>query len=249
MNSIGLCIILIGHVLGDFYLRGGKTAEGEQSPLKNVLIHCAAYSAVMAAILLCSFEWPGVLLLWPSLSLAHLTIDAAELAILKTGRRTRAAKLLKKRGVIISQFLHIALIFVLWSLFERNLTVRGFFLFQSAAFPKNPVVIILAALTVIRPAGLIIGRGEIWDLGSRAVASPEAGKKNAGRMIGYLERVIILLFIIYGQFGSIAFVITAKSVARFKEIENDRSLAEYYLIGTLLSVSFALATAVALGLC
>ena len=249
MNDTGLCIILMGHVLGDFYLHGGKTAEGEQSSIKNVLIHCSAYSAVMAVILLCGFEWPGTLLLWPSLSLAHLTIDATELAILKTGRKTRVAKFMKKRGVIAGQLLHLALIFVLWSLLAGNLAVRGFFLFQNSEFPKNPIIILLAMLIIIRPAGLIIGKGEIWDLGSRASAAPEAGRKNAGRMIGYLERIIILLFIIYGQFGSIAFVITAKSVARFKEIENDRSLAEYYLIGTLLSVSFALATAVALGLC
>ena len=53
----------------------------------------------------------------------------------------------------------------------------------------------------------------------------------------------------YNQFSAMAFVLTAKSVARFKEIEQDKNKAEYYLIGTLLSVVSAFAITVLLGLC
>ena len=55
-----------------------------------------------------------------------------------------------------------------------------------------------------------------------------------GSWIGILEREIILILGLMGQFGAIGFVLTAKSLARFKQLEN-KSFAEKYLVGTLLS--------------
>ena len=45
------------------------------------------------------------------------------------------------------------------------------------------------------------------------------------------------------QYSAIAFVFTAKSIARFKEIENNQGFAEVYLLGTLASVVFAMGSA------
>lgn len=59
----------------------------------------------------------------------------------------------------------------------------------------------------------------------------------AGRTIGILERWIWLLFILLGYPSLIGFVITAKSIARFKKME-DSEFAEYYLMGTLYSALF-----------
>jgi hypothetical protein len=59
----------------------------------------------------------------------------------------------------------------------------------------------------------------------------------AGRTIGILERWIWLLFILLGYPSLIGFVITAKSIARFKKLD-DSDFAEYYLMGTLYSALF-----------
>jgi hypothetical protein len=48
--------------------------------------------------------------------------------------------------------------------------------------------------------------------------------------IGKLERLIIVILVMVNQIGGIGFVLTAKSVARFKQLE-DRDLAEKYLVG------------------
>ncbi len=61
---------------------------------------------------------------------------------------------------------------------------------------------------------------------------------NRGRVIGFLERVLIFFFVLNNQFTAIGFVLTAKGITRFKEL-NERSFAEYFLIGTLLSFTFA----------
>lgn len=71
----------------------------------------------------------------------------------------------------------------------------------------------------------------------------EEGLPRAGRMIGMLERGIILTFSFFGDLTSISFVFLAKSMARFRQLEN-RQFAEYYLIGTLLSFFFALLVAI-----
>ena len=58
----------------------------------------------------------------------------------------------------------------------------------------------------------------------------------AGAMIGILERLIMGLSLIFGQFTAIGLVFTAKSIARYNKISESQSFAEYYLIGSLFSM-------------
>ncbi len=64
-----------------------------------------------------------------------------------------------------------------------------------------------------------------------------------GRVIGLLERTFLYFLIIWNQIGAIAVLIALKSLARFKELE-DRTFAEYFLIGSLLSILAATIPAV-----
>lgn len=56
-----------------------------------------------------------------------------------------------------------------------------------------------------------------------------------GKLIGYIERLLVILLTYYGSYPAIAFIVTAKSIARFKQID-DRDWAEYFLLGTLTSM-------------
>ena len=60
-----------------------------------------------------------------------------------------------------------------------------------------------------------------------------------GRMIGALERGLALTLVLLGQYGALGLIVAAKSLARFKALE-DREFAEYFLIGTLASLLLAL---------
>jgi hypothetical protein len=74
--------------------------------------------------------------------------------------------------------------------------------------------------------------------------NPESeGLLGAGRKIGKIERAIILTLALLGEFGTISFVFVAKSMARFEQLKQ-RQFAEYYLLGTLLSIFFAIFIAV-----
>ena len=49
------------------------------------------------------------------------------------------------------------------------------------------------------------------------------------------------MFVLVGAEAAVGFVIAAKTIARFKQLD-DRGFAEYYLLGTLASVSVAIAS-------
>ncbi|MDU0431269.1 hypothetical protein QVA60_12760, partial [Staphylococcus chromogenes] len=58
----------------------------------------------------------------------------------------------------------------------------------------------------------------------------------AGAMIGTLERIVIGICMVMGQYASIGLVFTAKSIARYNKISESPAFAEYYLIGSLFSI-------------
>jgi len=79
----------------------------------------------------------------------------------------------------------------------------------------------------------------------RRFRPPDAtGVRGAGALIGLLERALVLTFVLLNQYTAIGLILTAKSIARYKELE-DRDFAEYYIIGTLSSMLCAILTGVA----
>jgi hypothetical protein len=66
---------------------------------------------------------------------------------------------------------------------------------------------------------------------------------NAGRVIGIVERYLMFGVLLFSDnYEALAFILAAKGFARFKQMEQ-RTYAEYVLIGTLLSTLSAIAVA------
>lgn len=63
-----------------------------------------------------------------------------------------------------------------------------------------------------------------------------------GPLIGQLERLLIFFFVLTSQLTAVGFLLTAKSILRFSEVKTleDQALVEYVLVGTLLSLAWAL---------
>jgi hypothetical protein len=94
-----------------------------------------------------------------------------------------------------------------------------------AAFEANYIVAVVLHALRIEPRQ---GRDEPAD----------EGELSRGRVIGILERLLILAFTIGQSVSAIGFILAAKGFARFKELDN-KDFAEYVLVGTLLSASLA----------
>lgn len=101
---------------------------------------------------------------------------------------------------------------------------------------------ILSLLLIHKPANIAIAK---LLMIYRPESREESLKKdsNAGRFIGTLERIIMLIFLSIGQYSAIGLVLTAKSIARYDRISKDKDFAEYYLLGTLLSTAIAVVAA------
>jgi hypothetical protein len=74
------------------------------------------------------------------------------------------------------------------------------------------------------------------------LAALKPGLPNAGKYIGWVERFLILTFVVGGYDTAIGFLLAAKALARYPEIREDTKghFAEYFLVGTLTSVGLAL---------
>ncbi|TMV49753.1 hypothetical protein FGG78_40105 [Thioclava sp. BHET1] len=68
--------------------------------------------------------------------------------------------------------------------------------------------------------------------------APAAREQRAGRIIGGLERLTIAIGILTHSWEVLAAVIALKTVGRFKELD-DKTFAEYFLVGSLFSVLWA----------
>lgn len=118
-----------------------------------------------------------------------------------------------------------------------------------AQFEKEYLLVLISLaglLYSIFPGSQLIGQ----FLGSfqaemkktRQGENPMEGLKQGGKWIGILERVLVYIFVLSGQYAAIGFLVAAKSILRFGEVKEteNRMQAEYIIIGTLASILFAL---------
>jgi hypothetical protein len=103
-----------------------------------------------------------------------------------------------------------------------------------AAFVLN---VALGGVFVGQALKLVVGaadRKAIEDFRKR-------GLRFGGLVIGGLERCLVLTFVLRGDFGAIGLILAAKGLIRYSEIKDahDQKVAEYVLIGTMLSLLWA----------
>lgn len=86
-------------------------------------------------------------------------------------------------------------------------------------------------MRIHKPVNILI----VYIMKSYKPRGKEEGTIKAERMIGTIERIIMLFFLSIQQYSSVGLVLTAKSIARYKKISKVQEFAESYLLGTLLS--------------
>lgn len=98
---------------------------------------------------------------------------------------------------------------------------------------------ITAVVFVTSPAGILIGQlTKQW----REKIEGEESLANAGKWIGIVERIIILIFVLLNQYSAIGLLVAAKGLIRFNEKDRSEIKTEYLVIGTLMSISLAIIT-------
>lgn len=149
-------------------------------------------------------------------------------------------KYIGKYAYFIDQVLHILLIVLVVQLFSYFVRIQpefGFFI------PIKYVAVTGAFLFCTKPSNILIKEIlHVFDIHVKKDGKSDTDLPNAGKLIGVLERWLVLTFILLNQFEAVGFLIAAKSILRFKD--NETLKTEYVLIGTMLSFGIALAMTV-----
>lgn len=232
-----LLFFLIAHFLGDYTLQPRKLVELKNEKIRYLFIHSFIYSILFFLILFIYAEILNALIFTVAIFIVHFIVDFLRILI---GKEIEGEK--KNFCLfIIDQLVHIGIIVLLFELFYPYITkvdgdhVAEWFgiLFNSTG--ETALMIILAYIFILTPVSVFVKHFFARVFGP----SEEETGFNTGAIIGKLERVLILTLGIMGLFSSIAIVLAAKSLARFKQLE-DRDFAEKYLVGTLLSMILAI---------
>ena len=100
---------------------------------------------------------------------------------------------------------------------------------------------VLAYGLMLKPCSIFMSKLlSKWALqGTEETSLPEAGQ-----WIGYMERILILTFILTDHIEGVGFLLAAKSIFRFGDLNKAKDIktTEYVMIGTMTSFSIAIIT-------
>ncbi|MBP2619760.1 DUF3307 domain-containing protein [Streptococcus panodentis] len=217
-----IVLTLLAHVLADFQLQSQKMADLKVRDLKVLIRHLAL---VFLPLLILAVFLPAYSLFFALVWISHAAIDLLKYRLNALVVRQRW----HKAAFLLDQILHTVFILLFYFLLlggKANLPnwlTERYQLFQALLFlalTGKPVNILFK---------LFFSKYQAGDNHEETIAG-------AGAMIGILERLMMGLSLIFGQFTSIGLVFTAKSIARYNKISESQSFAEYYLIGSLFSM-------------
>lgn len=218
--------LLLAHAAADFILQPHSwVAEKEQRKHRSpkLYIHVLIHGLLAWLLVWDAAFWPQMLII----VVTHYFIDLAKVLFQTPANRTR--------WFIVDQLLHLSILVGVWYLWQQPvLTFERFNL-------EATLIILTAAVLLTNPTSVII-KMTISHWTPDTFHTVSSSLPDAGKFIGYLERLLVLLFILFNHWEAVGFLLAAKSVFRFGNLKesHDRKLTEYVLIGTLLSFSIAL---------
>jgi hypothetical protein len=232
--------LLLGHLLTDFVFQTSKVVQQKKSGRAiGYLKHGAVY--FVSAVVLTGFFVPGVVFSWRfvavvlGLTLVHLAIDGMKIGL---GRRTPVGE--GAAAFVVDQGLHFLTIVVAACWIARvepaGVLLLGLNRLQT---PSDRVLLLLVVYV-----GVIFGGGYLIRFMTRPLLKDlQAGESqaqlgSAGMYIGWLERFLVMTALILHSPATAGLILAAKSIARYPEFKREQ-FAEYFLIGTLLSISAA----------
>lgn len=220
-------MLVFSHLLAEFVLQPDSwlKKKKEEKHKSVIFILHALLAGALAYVFLA--EWHAWYII-PAVAILHGVIDSWRMSR-KTDNLTVFA---------IDQGLHLLSLAAVWLVFHSDLVTLP--IQWSNSIWTNMVVHISAIIILTYPVGMVIGyftkkwREELDE------KDELRSLKSAGRWIGNLERTFIYLSVITGNFSAIGFLIAAKSVLRLNGMRNEVKMAEYILIGTLMSFLLAI---------
>jgi hypothetical protein len=240
MIRVALAMYL-AHLLTDFVFQTSRMVRLKHGGrVSGYALHGAVHYA--AAIVLAGFFVPGTLfslrfqLAIVLLTAVHLAIDWCKI--------TFAARHPAADGALaftIDQIVHaLTIFFTAWWIVRAPPAQEMVRVLGILRHPDNKILLLMVVyVAVIFGAGYLIRFLTKPLMRDLKLNESHAQLGNAGMFIGWLERFLILSALFEHSPATAGLILAAKSIARYPEFKREQ-FAEYFLIGTLLSISAAI---------
>jgi hypothetical protein len=221
---IWLIKVLLAHLLTDFVFQPGSWIKNRR--LRHFLsphLYLHGFITAFVVFLFIGIHYWFIILI---IFITHILIDG-----IKSYMPDRAIYFL------LDQLLHLLIIAGCWYfVFFQVKDLKNAWMIINT---KNVWLVTTAFIFLSMPAGIIVG--QLTNSWRKQIQNP-ASLESAGIVIGIIERCLILLLVMEGQFAAIGLLIAAKGILRFRDNDRTEIKTEYVLIGTLFSISIAIIT-------
>lgn len=246
-----LAVLLVGHIVGDFYLQPSAWVKQRLSHhyrSQELYFHAAVHGVITLCVFVLLTKNTVIMCLLYSLLVlfSHLLIDLF--------------KSYSKQSVftfLLDQLAHLLVLLIIWALATSQLQqLWSLLTIKNVSYQQATIAI--GYLLVLKPSSIIItlllkpwseklkqpslANIEQATQSNYQQQSTDSDLQSAGKGIGYLERLLILTFILLNQFSAIGFLLAAKSVFRFGDLsrDKDKKMTEYVMLGTLTSFTITI---------
>jgi len=264
--------LLLTHLVADFLLQTDAMATekfGHGPPASRALGMHVGVVALVHLPLVVTFGIPGLLFAMLTVG-SHLAIDRSKVLLTRRSEANAAdgaAPTAEEAATgpafdrawtpvpgalfALDQLAHLGVMLLGWTLLLAGAAPLGLVndLASRLAGNLGPDVFHRVVLTGVVVSALLIVNVRSASLFVAMLVRPPGTSVDTSRpsmvrvgaTIGILERLLICALVLGGAVATIGLVIAAKTLARFKQLD-DREFAEYYLLGTLASVTIAVAS-------
>lgn len=230
--------ILLAHLAGDFVFQSTKWVEDRnKNGYKSKYLYLHILVHFLLLVLFFANELPAASDYIILIVVSHFLIDLGKIYLEKTSRFSQLGLFLT------DQFLHLAVLF--------GVVVMHFPEFSMTSIISVEKLMLYAIALLLITSVTSIGMKMFfrkWSESFKKKTLKKESLKNAGNVIGIIERLLVVLFINIDFFEGIGYLLAAKSIFRFGDLTNakDRKLTEYILSGTLISFTIAILVGIAL---
>jgi hypothetical protein len=231
--------VLLAHLLADFPLQSSSMVRAKQQGVPAYFGHGAIHLLVLVVCVAVFVSHELVTSFWFCMAVcvyiaAHLGIDWAKQGLVSTAKLGDSASVF-----LLDQVAHVCTIVALaWFLIRPGWeSVKNQFSWSTAAGERVLEAGIVYVGVIFAGGYLIRYLTRNLTAGLKKEGETAEQVENAGMYIGWLERFLVVTAILVQSPSMVGLILTGKSIARFPELKE--RFAEYFLIGTLLSIGLA----------
>jgi len=234
-------VLIILHTIGDYYLQTSHLAELKEYKYSFLLLHSLIYAApsFLSILLFVNTDYITVVILF---NLAHILIDTIKFFIkpkLFYPKKDKENHFLKVDLIYcFDQILHIITIIIISILFLQSnveLMLKPGIL-KSLNMEQEMYLLMIRTvavfLIILKPVSITFYKLLNVELLAKSDSNSEDEAIGAGKLIGYMERIIMTILLILGEYTAMGFIIAGKTIVRI----HGQVKQEFLIIGTFYGV-------------